>query len=305
MIIAPYNQSKPHDDLLPKIIKSVKERIEGGEDDAIVVCFGTAGTGKTTLMFWSYVLYAENPMLSRIALTRKDFANALNTLTEPSPDRFVGYDEGNVSKREAMTKWNREIIDLYFSIRGKGALHWWNNPSLDYLERTFIEERVKFVIHCFSKSRTVRKYRLFTKDSVLRMLQKEGDLKTWTDKKKGEKYAVYEGWFKAYKGDLWKEYLAKKEDRMNEKITEFNSRWGVGATHTLTTAASLIGCTTETFKKAAGWGTTTGKLLEGQDYILKGNRIVYTDKGVEKCREIVLAQPYTVLKGRKPGFRGL
>lgn len=293
MIVAPYVPGRVVDEFFERLVKGSKKQMARIDDDAVFVCFGTAGTGKTTLMMHALGFYADEPSLASVALTRKDFAQALHRLTKESKDLFVGNDEGNVSKREALTSWNRDIIDLYFAIRGKKAMHWWNNPSLDYLDRVFVEERVKFVIFCFSKGASVRKYRVFTKDSVLRMLDKEGDLRSYTFRKKGERYALYEGWFKAYTGPLWAEYLGKKEDRMDEKLIEFNAKYGLEDAQSVLTAAERLGVSNHTLKRALVWAADAGKLEKGVDYTLKGSRWLLTSSGVEKLRDFVGEKAHT------------
>jgi hypothetical protein len=292
LIIAPYSPNRLYDEYFEAVVLSVKKRL-AGDDDAIVFCFGTAGVGKTSLMFHAYELYASEPRLSAIALTRKDFARSLYELTGYTKEPFVGNDEGNVSRREAMTQWNRDIMDLYFSIRGKRAFHWWNNPSIDYIDRVFIEERVKLVVFCFSKGRTIRKYRLFTKDGMLRMLDKEGDLKTYTVRKHGHKYAAFEGWFKAYKGDLWKAYGDKKDERMDEKLSAFHRKYALGKGVSMASAAALLSVKDSTVKRALVWAAKNKVLRAETDYSMRGSRWVISEDSMPKIRQILEIKPYS------------
>lgn len=293
MLIAPYDKEASVDPYFKTFIKTIKSRMKQNKDDVVILCVGTTGTGKTTLMFHALTEYADNPSLDSVALTRKDFAQSLFRLTGVTEEPFVGYDEGNVSRREALTTWNRDVIDLYLAIRGKRAFHMWNNPSLDYIDRVFVEERVKFVFFCFSKHAHVRKYRLFTKDNLLRMLDKLGDLRLYNLRKFGHKYATYEGWFKEYKGKLWNEYLDKKEDRMDEKLLDFNSKYGLEEAHTILAASAKIGCRDQTLKKAVVWASDAGKLKKGVDYAVKGSRWFLTLSGIEIMREIVGEKLYS------------
>lgn len=288
MIVAPYSKGKSHDDFLPQVVAGVRKSLLS-DDDALVMCFGTTGTGKTTLMFHAYASFTPSPLTKQIALTREDLAKALYAAKDLAVNqRFVGYDEANVSKREAMTQWNRDLIDLYSAIRGKNILHWWNNPSLDYIEKNFIEERVKFFIFCFSKdTKNVRKYWLFTKNSMLRLLEREGNLKMHTIRRVGEKYAYYQGWFAKYTGPLWDAYLDQKEDRMDSKIEAFHQRWGLGELLSMHQVGLRLGCDDKTVKKALLWGAESKSLKEMDHYIIKGSRWSLTAKGVDELRSIV------------------
>jgi hypothetical protein len=293
LLIAPYSKDRLFDEYLEGFLRSVKARMRLNSDDVVFMCVGTTGTGKTSLMFHALSLYSESPSLSSVALTRKDFAQALFRLTSAVDEPFVGYDEGNVSRREALTQWNRDVIDLYLAIRGKRAFHWWNNPSLDYIDRVFLEERVKFVVFCFSKGAHVRKYRLFTKDNLLRMLDREGDLRLYTLRKHGHKYAAYEGWFKAYSGPLWGDYLGKKEDRMDEKLLDFNAKYGLEDVQSVLQAASRLGVSDKLLKRALVWAADAGKISKGVDYTVKGSRWLLTGSGVDKMRDLVAEKPYS------------
>lgn len=285
MILLPYDKNRKYDIGLSKVLHSVTNVLDNKDDDFLILCTGDTGTGKTTLMFHAYEEYAgiANVSVEQVALTRQDFASALKYTTEHKLHRFVGYDEANISKRDALTKWNKAIIDLYYSIRGLKIFHWWNNPSLDMIDKPFIEERVKGVIFIFTKDvKRPRLYLYFTKNGILNLLEKHGNLKHRTLKKYGEKYAWYRGWFKAYNGVLLESYKSKKQDRMEQKVDDFYKEFALDNNATLHGIARSIGISENTAKKYYLLGVETKQLKEGEDFILNGmNKPRFTTKGRE------------------------
>ena len=117
------------------------------------------------------------------------------------------------------------MIDLYMAIRGLQMLHIWCNPSIDMVDKFFIEERLKGLIYCPSKEAKARVYYFFRKNDLLAIFNKYGHLKLHLLHRVRKKYAYYRGWSKAYNGPLLEEYLAKKESRMDEKVEEFFATW--------------------------------------------------------------------------------
>lgn len=228
MIIFPYKAGKLYDDGLRFVVQNIRQSVVEKDDDALILCCGTTGTGKTSLMFHAYEEYdAEGATIDQVALTRKDFAGALKTAKDAPGLRFAGYDESNVNKRDSTTRFNKVVIDLYFSIRGLRIFHWWNNPSVDYIDKVFIEERLKGVIFIFTKDKKrPRLYYYFRKRDILALYERVGDLKLRTLKKHARRYAYYRGWFLPYNGRLWAEYLKKKDERMAEKVEEFFAEYG-------------------------------------------------------------------------------
>jgi hypothetical protein len=200
VIKAPYTRHRKYDIVFEQMIKNVRDAILNKDDDYVLLCAGTTGTGKSSLMLWGYELYAEElATVDNIGLTRESFANALKyASTLEGKGRFCANDEANISKREALTKYNRELIDLYFSIRGLKIFHWWNNPSIDMIDKPFIEERIKGLIYIATKDADVpRVYYFFRKRELLRIWEKYQSLKLPLLKKIARQYAYYKGWFRS------------------------------------------------------------------------------------------------------------
>jgi hypothetical protein len=111
--------------------------------------------------------------------------------------------------------------------------HWWNNPSVDIIDKPFIKDRVTglFLIttHTVDKPRI---YYYFDKKALLQVLHKYKNLDYETLSKVKKKYAMYKGWFRDYNGYLKKDYLAKKNPRMEEKVREFKAMFGTKTSDT-------------------------------------------------------------------------
>jgi len=228
MIETKVEPDRLYDRNFENVISSISTSTNENDDDFLLLAIGATGTGKSMLMLHGEELYMkEKASVKYIGLNRQSFASALKlSKSEPLP-RFCGNDEANISKRDALTKYNKDLIDLYFAIRGLNIFHWWNNPSIDMLDKHFIKERIKGVIYITTKDRNrPRVYYYFRKEDLLKMLEKYGNLELRTIKKIRKEYAYYKGWFKDYKGNLLKSYLDKKGHRMNEKVDDFFMNYG-------------------------------------------------------------------------------
>lgn len=228
MFNAPYDRHRNFDIVYEKVILGIKKALVEKDDDAIILYAGPTGSGKSNLMLYGYEVFDPDGCSQEfIGLDRQTHAIALKRASEKDHPRFCGDDEANVSKRDAMTKYNRQRIDLYLAIRGLNIFHAWCNPSVEMLDKVFIEERVKGLVYVLTKDvDRPRIYYYFTKKGLLKMLEEQGNLKQKTIKDFGEKYAMYKGWFRKYEGHLLEPYLAKKESRMNTKVNEFFDTYG-------------------------------------------------------------------------------
>lgn len=265
MNIAPLNNS-PYDDHFRKVISIAQQSTES-DDDCLLICAGDTGSGKTRLLLHAYELYAGTEADSnQIALSRHRFARALKN-TYQLRKKFLGYDEANITSREAITRWNRELIDIYMNIRGLNIFHWWNNPSLQLLDKPFIEERVKGIFFITTKHRDKpRSYYFFTQAGFLRMLETHGNVKHNTIRRYGRRYATYMGWFRDYKGPLLSIYQQQKIDHMKEKVSRFVLEFGGEETRTVNHLSVEIGHSHTTVKKAIDYLINNKEFLENEHY---------------------------------------
>lgn len=261
MIQAYYNKERNFDELLEKIIKSVYQKLNVDEDDFLLLCCGSPGTGKSMLMLHALRTYMkELASADFIGLDKSSFANAMKTAKDKPLPRFVGNDEANISKRDSLSKYNKYLIDMYLSIRGLRIFHWWSNPSMDIIDKHFIEERIKGVIFITTKDKDrPRIYYYFRKQDLLKIWEKYGNLKLNQLNKIKKEYAFFKGWFKDYPmDDLRKAYQKKKDSRMDFKVEEFFEKYGEEEELIKTqgmlkpyTMCRLLGITRPTLKKYA------------------------------------------------------
>lgn len=281
-------EGRPTDPVFEKFVLGAKKRMLSNDDDALIMCVGTTGTGKTVLGLHAYDIYSDSPSITQVALTRQDLAIAMRNAKQAKKDRFTNYDEAHVTKRSSMAQWNKDLIELYSSIRGLKILHWWNNPSLEMIDKAFIEERIKAVFFIYTKSKTKpRKYYFYTKDGLLRLLDYAGNLKHRTLKKYGQKFAYYQGWFRDYNGVLKDAYKLKKESRMEEHVEDFYMKYGLGDLQTRREFAQKTGYDEETVKRGLEWGVTSLHLQEYEHWVKKGSRTMLTKKGSDELENIL------------------
>lgn len=294
--VAYYNSNRKYDKLLSLFIKNyVKKSVIEKDDDVLVLCIGKTGSGKSMLMLHAYEDYAGSlATIDYISFNRSNLADNLDNVKNVEVGfRFNGYDEANVSKRDATSKFNKALLDVYYAIRGLNIFHWWNNPSVDMIDKPFIKDRVTglFLIVTHDVDRP-RVYYYFEKNKLLQILDKYKNLDYQTLKKVRKKYALYKGWFKDYDGFLKKDYLDKKNPRMEEKLTQFKNDFGnkdntvlvdlYGKSHDELFDSSYINV-------KAGYASSTlrkfrneGVLLEGDHYVKLNNSIVkYTKDGLD------------------------
>lgn len=280
MMYAPYRPNADYDEYFEKLIDVVEERRKN-DDDTLLFITGLTGSGKTNILFHAYERYdKKNISMDFIGLKRENFADALKRAKNYKGKRFVGYDEGNVNKRDSLTKWNKSLIDLLFAIRGLKIFQIWCNPSVNMLDKELVREKINGLIFVATKSiDKPRIYYYFTKEQVLEMLDKYNNLSIDLLKDKGKQYCSYIGWFKKYKGNLYNEYLKIKENRMESKIDEFHEQWGSkdGSMNYLTIGdiAEATKISTSTIRNRQPQLIKEGKLIEGQDFIISpaGHRL--------------------------------
>jgi len=224
---APYRTGKDYDEYLDLVVLGVKEHIKTKNDDFLILIVGPTGSGKSHLGLHIEESYlGDKASVNLIGLDKEGIASGLQSAKNQQLPRFFLADEANLSKRDAMSKWNKELLDLYFAIRKLQIFHIWCNPSLDIIDKPFIEEKIKGFIYIPSKTKNARVYFYFTKKSLIQIYEKYGNLKLRTLHKVRKRYAYYRGWFKEYNGFLKEDYNKKKDSRIDTKIEEFAEKWG-------------------------------------------------------------------------------
>jgi len=223
-----YEKGRLYDRGFEYVMKDAAKKIEEKNDDFLIMCVGETGTGKTNLSFHAMTLYLkEKADFKYFTIRQQDFADMMKKIVKEPLPRFLCFDEANVDRRESMTKFNRQLIKLYFKIRKLNILHWWNNPSADMIDLRLIKERIKGLIYIFTKDvKKPRLYYYYTKDGLLKLYEKHGNLTHKTLRKHAKKFAFFRGWFWEYNGKLWDEYNNMAVDRTIEDVNEFSEIYG-------------------------------------------------------------------------------
>jgi len=281
---APYRKAQ-YDEWLERSINSVDDHITKKDDDFFFLIIGETGSGKSNLGLHIIEQYLKkDASVDYIGLNKSSIAEAFKKATDKPRPRCVFLDEANVSKREALSKFNKEMIDLYAAIRGLNMLHLWCNPSLDMIDKPFIEERIKGIFYCCTKGKTARYYYYFRTAEILQILNKYGNLKLPLIRKIRRKYAYYRGWFKKYDGFLLDDYLNKKTVRMTEKVEEFFHNWSTENDKDLINRKEL--------KKYLGVQDSTiinyVKILEEKEIIQEGVNVFTYPNGRKKFKKTLL-----------------
>lgn len=269
MIRAYYDATRQYDHIMCDMIKDIRHKLIDKEDDFLLVCCGPPCTGKSMLsLHIMQDFLGERANIKYIGLNKSSFAAALKESKEAELPRFVLNDEANISKRESLSRYNKDVIDLYLSIRGLRMFHWWNNPSLDMIDKHFIEERIKGVIFINDKADDrPRLYYYFRKIDLLRIWDKYGNLKIKLLSQIKKEYSYYRGWFRQYVGPLTEAYLDKKTGRMNDKIDHFFERYSSrGEEYMIADIARLLKISSPSASKYINIFLKEQTLREGEHY---------------------------------------
>jgi transposase len=269
------------------LMKAKRQKILDKDDDAVVVIVGGTGVGKSNLGLWIQDIVTERPTIQQVALTREDLAKSFDIARkDEKPNRYVQYDEGKLNRRDWNSSWSKELLEIYHDIRGKNIFHVWCTAFPDLLDRVFIKERISALIYCYDKGTEKnkgmpRRFYYFTKEDLIRFLEKNDSLSMPLLKKFSKAHASLQSYYMQYKGPMADAYLVKKENRMDERIDAFVVRWGSGDL-SCKEAATKIGVADSTVRK---WLDKVG--TEGEHFIVTaaGPRKV-TPEGLTLLEEI-------------------
>lgn len=225
-----------HDPGLHRIFRIIDDRVRRNNDDCLILNIGLTGSGKSTLSALQYKIVADLRQIEmdpeKIVITTFDFSERIAGLTSiDGAQRLIIYDEADASKREGMTRWNRDMIKLYSKIRGLNCVHIWNHPSLEFIDKPFIQERVNGVFFVYEKHKDKpRHYYFFTRKRMIDLLGKHKKLHLAVLQKYGPDFALYRGCFSRYDGPIMGRYVSIKAEGMTDAIQSFAASYGVEAT---------------------------------------------------------------------------
>jgi hypothetical protein len=287
-----YEQGTKHDAFLTLFLGEVKKRIlnEKQRDDALFLYAGRTGTGKSTLLLWSYEIYTPRRILALVPRSQEEFAKALKIAKNtPIADRVVLYDEAEASKRESMTRWNKDLIRVYSKIRGKRILHGWCYPDSDMIDTKIVLNRVNGIFVTYEKSTEgIRHYYYYSQEDIRKFLEKFPKLLVDLLVEHGPKYASFQGYFTEYDGELRDAYFARKEEGMDEEIDKFSDKYSgkpsdfLGITH----IARSLRISTRTVTRMLEYGISTGAFKREQVVNALGQYKLIADD-VEVLKELL------------------
>lgn len=269
------------------LMKAKRKKILDKDDDAVVIIVGGTGVGKSNLGLWIQDIVVERPSIKQVALTREDLAKSFDfARKEEKSNRYVQYDEGKLNRRDWNSSWSKELLEIYHDIRGKNIFHVWCTAFPNLLDREFIKERVSALIYCYDKGSekdkgAPRRFYYYTKEDLIRFLEKNDSLSMPLLKKFSKAHASLQSYFCQYKGPMAEAYLVKKENRMDERIDAFVTRWGAGDL-SVKEAATKVGISHVTARR---WLDKVG--TEGEHFIItSAGPAKVTPEGLNLLEEI-------------------
>ena len=270
------------DTYFQQFIEIIKKRVRDDDDDFLMLCVGETGTGKSNIMLEAMELYNPELSVDYVGLDPKDHATALNAAKNYKGLRFCALDEADVQKRNAITKYNKRLISLYSAIRGLNIFHWWNNPSLDMIDKFFVKEKINAVMYIFTRGKPLRYYYLFRKEAIVKILEKEKGSLTLKMLRKHKKEALFMGWFKQYEGELLEPYMEKKKARMEVHVENFFEEFADDDKQRICDIAKDIKMSRTGIYGRINILKNRGDWIEGEDYVQSGAKPYILPKGKEK-----------------------
>lgn len=288
MIPINYKKGELLDEETKSLIKDTHDSIVNGTDDALFIFVGRTNTGKSNLALLIGCTYNPDMAIEQAALSNERFTEALQHNTNlPIAQRILHFDELDLSKRDGMTKWNKKMLKLYGKIRGMRILHMWCHPSLQMIDKPFIEERVNAVFFCYEKvTDRPRRFYVFSQKAIIRMMDKHKRLSLDVLEKYAKDYATYEGCFRRYDGPLLKPYMDSKQEGMNDAINSFVAEFGKKKV-SRNKAAKVLEVGGNILVSAEEYGFQSG-LLKKEKIVSPTGIHLYDEKDIETLRYILV-----------------
>jgi hypothetical protein len=258
------------DDSLKHVLTRFKQLVYDQDDDCVILVAGQVDSGKSTLSHHIHTLWTMGaPDIENVALDKQSFAKSIHTsMTKDAlSDRVCHYDEADVSKRDALTKFNKRVIHMYDAIRGKNGLHLWCNPSVEWIDKKFVQERVKCLIYTFRKPRG--KYLLILRKKLYLMVQEYKSVNQHVIERYGKNCAAIHNnsFFKQYPNNAFlKSYKELKESRQDHILSLFRKDFfeGVDEPQTLSSVARMFKMSWPTLQKYADMSLREGVFTEDE-----------------------------------------
>jgi len=244
------------DEKTKAILKRQRWLNENKDADGFYLIAGYNNTGKSTLSHHLHTLWTEgDPTADYCSFDPEQFAHVLGDAMNEKlvKQRVAHWDEANFTGRGAMTKYNRDVIDLYWSNRSEHGLHLWCNPSIEYMEKVLVKERVSgiFLIHRGESGKPPKRRFTFITRAQLQQLWREKKTITLDIlEKEARKYGLYEGWFYDYPVNKFlKDYRKRKDERNKYKNARLKENYGSADSISLAEVTRRLGCVELTTKK--------------------------------------------------------
>lgn len=243
--ITQYDATKGYDDNFAYFFQKRIEYNKQNNDDSLLIFVGETGSGKSNLMLHAVTII--DPLCSgdEICLTKEKFAKKQYEASKKSYDRKIDdstnsrtieeklpmlvYDEADLQKRNHSTKYVKDVISLYFKNRCFNIMHIWCWPSLESIEKTFIQERILGVFFCTKeKFQKGRIYCYYTKNDLVKLKTdlKDAPITNTVLRKSIRNYASFVGWHNQYKGNLIENYHKIKMDGALDAASVFLKNHG-------------------------------------------------------------------------------
>jgi len=288
MKIGVFDEEKGIDKLTLHYVDRIASAIEERNDDFVLLIVGDVNSGKSMLSLKLMDVFLGSEANTKwVCFDKATFSDALADVAEKPGRRMLIYDEGNLNKRDSMTKWNRQLIDTFYSIRGLNIFHVWCNPSANVIDKTFLTERVNGLILIVDKNKNKpRRFFYYTKRCLLKHYAKYNSLSFSSLKKVARKYAFSRGCFSDYTGSLKVAYNSLKTERMKVKVQQLREEFGAKF-KTLSSAAKFLGLSRETVSKHVNKFIREGLLVEGRDFFdnFNGTKSL-SSEGFERFKQL-------------------
>jgi hypothetical protein len=246
-----------------------------------------------------YSFAVAKPDIKQVAFDQPTLAaSMMNILNLNRGERVLAYDEAFLSSRDTQSRFNKDVVKLYSTIRGENCLHLWSTPSAQQIDKAMLFERIKAVFFIFTKTvNSPRLYACFSKEAIKRVYEKEGNVEHESLKKHMDKEAEFIGAFRDYNGSLRAEYDIKKSARSEAGITDFGNKYLAESGKTLSQVCKTLMADDKAVKTRINLGIEHGHLVEGRDYLYRGPRMVFLEPG-----ELFIANSMRILPKalRKP-----